>query len=132
MFDGMTNRDNYWTVQWNSSRPGFHLKIDFFNSCIDLILYRKSRNYWNAILLNLKMFLSTWWPFFFAITKDIVLFKIYFKSLVFPQQNAVFLRFEIVSDISVQNFQCNTSYYHLDIAASFFNYTKIPLLWIYF
>ena len=36
--------------------------------------------------------------YFFAITKDI--FKIYFKSLVFSKQNAVVLRFDIVSDKS--------------------------------
>ena len=31
--------------------------------------------------------------FFFAIIKDVALFKIYFKSSVFPKQNAVVLRF---------------------------------------
>ena len=31
--------------------------------------------------------------FFFAITKDVVLFKIYFKSSVFPKQKAVVLIF---------------------------------------
>ena len=44
---------------------------------------------------NVFMFLMT---YFFAITKDI--FKIYFKSLVFSKQNAVVLRFDIVSDKS--------------------------------
>ena len=45
---------------------------------------------------NVFMCLMT---YFFAITKDI-LFKIYFKSLVFSKQNAVVLRFDIVSDKS--------------------------------
>ena len=44
---------------------------------------------------NVFMCLMT---YFFAITKDI--FKIYFKSLVFSKQNAVVLRFDIVSDKS--------------------------------
>ena len=39
---------------------------------------------------NLKMSLCAWWPFFFAIRKNIVLFKIYFKNLV--------LTFEIFRD----------------------------------
>ena len=39
--------------------------------------------------------------YFFAITKDIVVFKIYFKSLVFPKLNAVALRVEILSDINL-------------------------------
>ena len=34
-FHGMPNRDNNGTAQWNSSEPGFHLKIDAaFYSCI--------------------------------------------------------------------------------------------------
>ena len=43
MFDGMTNMDNFRTVQWNSSRPHFHLKIDFFkfmyrsNSLLEIV-----------------------------------------------------------------------------------------------
>ena len=45
---------------------------------------------------NVFMCLMT---YFFANTKDI-LFKIYFKSLVFSKQNAVVLRFDIVSDKS--------------------------------
>ena len=35
MFHGTSNRDDYRTVQWNSSRPSFHLKIDVF-----LFIYR--------------------------------------------------------------------------------------------
>ena len=35
---------------------------------------------------------------FFDITKDLVVFKTYFKSLVFSKLNAVVLGFEIVSD----------------------------------
>ena len=45
------------------------------------------------------MFLIT---YFFAITKDTVLFKIYLKSLVFSEQKAIVLSFEIVSDIKTQ------------------------------
>ena len=36
--------------------------------------------------------------YFFAITKDLIVFKIYFKSLVFSKLNAVALRFETASD----------------------------------
>ena len=50
--------------------------------------------------------------YFFAIAKDIVLFKIYFRSLVFPKQNAVVLRFEIV--------------------VYFSNYQNASMLWFYF
>ena len=38
---------------------------------------------------------------FFAVAKDIVLFKIYFKSLVFSKENAVVLRFETVHDVKI-------------------------------
>ena len=35
-FHGTSDRDNYRTGQWNSSRLCFHLEIDdFFYSCID-------------------------------------------------------------------------------------------------
>ena len=87
----MSIRDNYRTVQWNSSRSGFHLKIDAFfiihvlTIGLDLILYWKTHNYQKVILLNLKMLWCAWWPIFLLL----VLFKIYFKSL--------FLRFEIFS-----------------------------------
>ena len=37
--------------------------------------------------------------YFFATAKDIVLFKIYFRSTVFSKQNAVVLIFESASDI---------------------------------
>ena len=37
--------------------------------------------------------------YFFADTKDLVVSKMYFKSLVFLKLNAVALRFEIDSDI---------------------------------
>ena len=39
--------------------------------------------------------------YFFAITKDLLVFKIYFKSLVFSTLIAVALRFEIVIDIKL-------------------------------
>ena len=45
------------------------------------------------------MSLCAWWPFFFFLSQKTVLFKIYFKSLVYSKQNAVVLKFEIVSDI---------------------------------
>ena len=87
----MSIRDNYRTVQWNSSRSGFHLKIDAFfiihvlTIGLDLILYWKTHNYQKVILLNLKMLWCAWWPIFLLL----VLFKIYFKSSI--------LRFEILS-----------------------------------
>ena len=52
---------------------------------LDLILYWKTHNCQKVILLNLKMSLCAWWPIFLLL----VLFKIYFKSLI--------LRFEIFS-----------------------------------
>ena len=101
-----TNRDDHRTVQWNSSRLGFHLKIDFFkfmyrsNSLLEIASLSKS---YAAEFENIFMSLMTFFIFlffyFFAITKDIVLFNIYFKSSIFSKQNAVVLRFEIVSDI---------------------------------
>ena len=81
------------------------LKLIFLNSCIDLHLSWKPHIYLNTILLNLKMFLCVDDLFFFfflsAITKDIVLFKTYFKSSIYSKQNTVVLRFEIVSDIKL-------------------------------
>ena len=60
---GMSNRDHYRAVQWNSLGPGFYLKIDFFihvflfvTMGLDLILCWKSHDYQKVILLNLKMF----------------------------------------------------------------------------
>ena len=101
-----TNRDDHRTVQWNSSRLGFHLKIDFFkfmyrsNSLLEIASLSKS---YAAEFENIFMSLMTFFIFlffyFFTITKDIVLFNIYFKSSIFSKQNAVVLRFEIVSDI---------------------------------
>ena len=61
--------------------------------------------------------------FFFAIKIDI--FKICFKSLVFPKYNAVILRFEIVSDL---NFECNTKFYRLDLVASFSIYQNMSVM----
>ena len=49
---------------------------------------------------NIFMCLTTYFFFFFflfAITKDIIVFKIYFKSSIFSKQNVVVLKFEIVS-----------------------------------
>ena len=69
------------------------------------------------------MFLIT---YFFAITKDTVLFKIYLKSL---EQNAVVLSFEIVSDIKTQR---NTSLYRLDLVPSFSNHQNMSMLWFHF
>ena len=84
------------------------LKLIFLNSCIDLHLSWKPHIYLNTILLNLKMFLCVDDLFFLfflfflsAITKDIVLFKTYFKSSIYSKQNTVVLRFEIVSDIKL-------------------------------
>ena len=105
-FDRTTNADDFRTVQWNSSRPCFHLKIDFLNSCIDLILYWKSRNYRNVVLLNLKVFWCAWWPIFFPFIlfifcccchKRQYYSKFISKAQYFKKQNAVVMRFEIVS-----------------------------------
>ena len=68
---------------------------------LDLILYWKTHNYGKVISLNYYFVFICLMTYFFAITKDIVLFKIYFKRLVFSKQNAVVLRFEIVSDIKL-------------------------------
>ena len=60
---------------------------------LDLILYWKRHNYRKVILLIWKCLYvldDLFFFFFFAITKDMVLFKIYFKSLV--------LGFEIFRD----------------------------------
>ena len=102
-----TNRDDHRTVQWNSSRLGFHLKIDFFkfmyrsNSLLEIASLSKSyaAEFENIFMSLMTFFIFLFFYFFFAITKDIVLFNIYFKSSIFSKQNAVVLRFEIVSDI---------------------------------
>ena len=52
-FHGMSNRDDYRTIHWSSSGPGFHLKISF-NSLCEII---EIRNYRKVVLLNLKMLL---------------------------------------------------------------------------
>ena len=103
MLHGTSNRDDYRTVQWNSSGPSFHLKIIFL--CIDhgvrsyslLENAYLSKSYF-AEFENAFMCLMN---FFFAVTKDMLLFKIYFKSLIFSKQNTVVLRFEIVSDLQL-------------------------------
>ena len=67
---------------------------------LDLILCCKMHNYRKVILLNLKMFLFAWWPFFCCHKRHSII-QNYFKSLVFSQQNAVILRFEIIRDIKL-------------------------------
>ena len=47
---------------------------------LDIILDWKTHNYQKIILLNLKMFFICLMTYFFAITKDIVLLKIYFQN----------------------------------------------------
>ena len=64
----------------------FILKSILLNSCIDIILYWRSCNHRNAILLNLKRFLCAWWPFFFfsfffTIIKDISIIQKLFQEL---------------------------------------------------
>ena len=61
--------------------------------------------------------------YFFAITKDLVVFKIYLKSLVFSKLNAVALRFDIV--MTQNGKECNTSLYCLDLAAFFLQIIKV-------
>ena len=65
-----------------------------------LILYWKTLNYRSFVaeFENVFMCLIT---YFFTIIEDIVLLKIYFESLVFSKQNAVVLRFEIVTGIKL-------------------------------
>ena len=74
---------------------------------------------------NVFMCLMT---YFFAITKDI-LFKIYFKSLVFSKQNAVVLRFDIVSD---KSFNVTPVFTALSLLPLFSNYQNTSMLWFYF
>ena len=76
-----------------------------------------------AELENVIMCLMT---YFFAIIKDI--FKIYFKSLAFSKQCS---SYEIWY-CQWQIFQCNTSFYRLDLVASFSNYRNTSMLWFYF
>ena len=77
---------------------------------LDLILYWKSVNAERFFgeFENVFMCLMA----FFLLLKKAVLCKVYFKSLVFLKQNAVVLRFKIVSD---------TNFYRLDLVASFSN-----------
>ena len=63
-----TNRDDHRTVQWNSSRLGFHLKIDFFkfmyrsNSLLEIASLSKS---YAAEFENIFMSLMTFFIFLF-------------------------------------------------------------------
>ena len=52
----------------------------------------------------------------FLLSQKTVLFKIYFKSLVYSKQNAAVLRFEIVSDIKLSVIPV---FYCLDLVAFF-------------
>ena len=106
-FHGMTNRDDYRTIQWNTSGPGFLLKIDaFLCSCIDHGVRSNSllenAYLWKGYFAEFENVFMCLMTYFFVITKDKVLFKIYFKRLIFSKQNAVVLGFEIVSDIKHQ------------------------------
>ena len=76
---------------------------------LDLILYWKRQNYRKVILLNLKMSLCAWWPIFFCFHKR------YFIQNLFQKLNSE------IWDFQWQNFECNsnTSFYRLDLAASF-------------
>ena len=85
---------------------------------LDLITYWKTHNYQKVILLNLKMSLFAWWPNFFFLL--LVLFKIYFRKL-----NSE------IWDFQWQNFECNTSFYRLDLVTSFSNYQNRSMLWFY-
>ena len=64
-----SSRNDYRKVQWNSSGPSFHLKLETMG--LDLILYWKARNYWKVILLNLKKCFYVIDDLFFSITRDI-------------------------------------------------------------
>ena len=52
---------------------------------------------WNGKYFHVLDDLLFFFFFLFAITKDIIVFEIYFKSSIFSKQNAVVLKFEIVS-----------------------------------
>ena len=95
---------------------------------LDLILYWKTCNYRKVILLNLKMSLCAWWPIF-LLSRKTLLFKIYFKSLVYSKQNAVVLRFEIVSDIKLSV----TPVFTVLILLFFFSsYQNTSMSWFHF
>ena len=54
---------------------------------LDLILCCKMHNYRKVILLNLKMFLCAWWPFFCCHKRHSII-QNYFKSLVFSKEQS--------------------------------------------
>ena len=101
---GMSNRDDYRIVQWNSSGPSFHLKVDFFyvyTMMLDLILYWKTRNCQKVIFLNLKMFLCAWWHFFFCYHKIHSIIQNLFQKVNIFKAECSSSEFEIVSDIKL-------------------------------
>ena len=65
---------------------------------LDIILYRNTHNYQKVYFAEFQKFYVLD-DLFFAITKDIVLFKTYFQSLIFSKRNAAVLRFEIANNI---------------------------------
>ena len=90
-FYGTSNRNDNRTIQWNSFDPVFIWKLMLFYSRIDhgvrsnsLLENRYLSKVCFAKFGNVFMCLMTC---FCAITKDTVLFKIYFKSLVFSKQH---------------------------------------------
>ena len=90
-FYGTSNRDDSRTIQCNSLDPVFIWKLMLFYSRIDhgvrsnsLLENRYLSKVCFAKFGNVFMCLMTC---FCAITRDTVLFKIYFKSLVFSKQH---------------------------------------------
>ena len=65
-----------------------------------------------------------WKTIFFAITKDIVLFKIYFKSLVFSKQHSS-------SEICDCQWQKPSSVTQIFIALTLSNYKNTSMLWFH-
>ena len=87
-FDGTSNRDDYRTVQWNSSGLCFHVKIDVFFIHVyimglDLILYWKTCNCRKVILLNLKMLFCACDVFFCYHKRHIIIQNLFLKLSIF-------------------------------------------------
>ena len=88
--------DDFRTVQWNSSRPDFHLKIDFFkfmyrsNSLLEIAEWPKcySDEFENIFMCLICFFFLFLFFVFFLLSQKTVLFKIYFKSSIFWKQHS--------------------------------------------
>ena len=93
---------------------------------LDLILYWKMCNYWKVILPNLKMFLCDWWLIFCHHKRHIQ--NLFQKLSIFKTECSS----PKIWDCQWQIVQFNTSFYHLDLVASFSNYQNTSMLLFYF